>query len=311
MRRSLAFAVIVFAALILSSCAKNGTETSPAPNARHATVTMKDGTTTAGSVVSSSDKEITIAGDDKITRTIPMDQVRSVEYTDTVQAAAETAAPPAKPPTTNLALPERGTPVKPVQKSRQTATADNTPVPQAQKLQPTYELPVGTKVAVRTFETIDSATAAEGQTFAGEVTKNVVDGAGDIVIPARSNAEIIIKSASKGGHFRGTSDLVLDLKSVMIGGNRYSLETAAISKEGKQGMGANKRTATYTGGGAALGAIIGAIAGGGKGAAIGAVAGAGAGAVTQTVTKGSSIKVPAETILTFQLDQPLTVSAEK
>ena len=52
MRRSLAFAVIVFAALILSSCAKNGTEMSPAPNARHAAVNMKDGTMTAGSVVS-------------------------------------------------------------------------------------------------------------------------------------------------------------------------------------------------------------------------------------------------------------------
>jgi hypothetical protein len=255
---------------------------------------MKDGTTTAGSVVSSSDKEITIAGDDKITRTIPMEQVRSVEYTDTAPAAAEAATPPAPPPTTNSALPERGTPVQP-----------------GQKLQPTYELPVRTQVAVRTFETIDSATAAEGQTFPGEVTKNVVDGAGDIVIPARSNAEIVIKSASKGGHFRGTSDLVLDLKSVTIGGKRYLIETAAISKVGKQGMGANKRTATYTGGGAALGAIIGAIAGGGKGAAIGAVSGAGAGAVTQAVTKGSSIKVLAETILTFQLDQPLTVSAEK
>ena len=294
MRRSLAFAVIVFASLILSSCANNGTETSPAPNARHATVIMKDGTTTAGSVVSSSDKEITIAGDNKITRTIPMDQVRSVEYTDTAPAPAETDTPPAAPPTTNSALPEQGTAVQP-----------------EQKLQPTYELPVGTIVVVRTFETIDSVTAAEGQIFPGEVTKNVVDATGDIVIPARSNAEILIKSASKGGRFRGTSDLVLDLKSVTIGGKRYLLETAAISKVGKQGMGANKRTATYTGGGAALGAIIGAIAGGGKGAAIGALSGAGAGAVTQAVTKGSSIKVPAETLLTFQLDQPLTVSAEK
>jgi hypothetical protein len=76
--------------------------------------------------------------------------------------------------------------------------------------------------------TIDSALAAESQSFPGEVTKNVVDGAGDIVIPPGSNAEIVIKSASKGGHFSGASDLVLDLKSVTIGGKRYSTETAAI-----------------------------------------------------------------------------------
>ena len=52
--------------------------------------------------------------------------------------------------------------------------------------------------------------------------------------------------------------------------------------------------------------LLGAIAGGGKGAAIGAGSGAAAGAVTQVVTKGS-IKVPAETVLTFKLDSPLRV----
>jgi len=68
-------------------------------------------------------------------------------------------------------------------------------------------------------------------------------------------------------------------------------------------------TAEYTGGGAAIGAIIGAIAGHGKGAAIGAGSGAAAGALTQIVTKGGSIKVPAETVLTFKLDKPLRVVA--
>ncbi len=69
----------------------------------------------------------------------------------------------------------------------------------------------------------------------------------------------------------------------------------------------NKRSGKYMGGGAALGAIIGAIAGGGKGAAIGAASGAGAGAATQILTRGS-VKVPAETLLTFKLDAPLRLS---
>ena len=81
------------------------------------------------------------------------------------------------------------------------------------------------------------------------------------------------------------------------------------AKKGNSGVGANKRTAEYTGGGAALGAIIGAIAGGGKGAAIGAGAGAGAGALTQILTKGGAIRVPIETVLTFSLDKPLRVTA--
>jgi outer membrane lipoprotein SlyB len=57
-----------------------------------------------------------------------------------------------------------------------------------------------------------------------------------------------------------------------------------------------------SGGGAALGAIIGAIAGGGRGAAIGAVTGAAAGGAVQVMTKGPKVKIPSETRLTFILE---------
>jgi hypothetical protein len=173
----------------------------------------------------------------------------------------------------------------------------------------TYEVASGTEVSVRSEETIDSAQAAEGQTYAAEVTSDVPDASGDVVIPRGANALIVIRSAAKGGRFHGTSDLVLDLASVSVGGRQYQLSTTDLVRKGKQGMGANKRTAEYTGGGAAIGAIIGAIAGHGKGAALGAASGAGAGAITQIATKGSSIKVPAETVLTFKLDKPLRVVA--
>src|SRR6202008_1947090 len=75
--------------------------------------------------------------------------------------------------------------------------------------------------------------------------------------------------------------------------------------ERKDGLGANQRTGKYVGGGAAIGAIIGAIAGGGKGAAIGAGAGAAAGAGAQVLTRGHSVSVPTESLLTFRLQEPL------
>lgn len=162
---------------------------------------------------------------------------------------------------------------------------------------------------MRTNEAIDSATAQEGQTFDAQVTRDAKDADGDVVIPRGSQAHIVIKSASKGGRFRGASDLVLDLQTVTIDGKPYTIDTADIGQKGRSGLGANKRTGEFTGGGAALGAIIGAIAGGGKGAAIGAGAGAGAGAATPTLTKGGSIKVPVESVLTFQLDKPLKITA--
>jgi hypothetical protein len=154
---------------------------------------------------------------------------------------------------------------------------------------------------------IDSATAAEGQTYAAEIADDVPDANGDTVVPRGANAQVIIRSATKGNRFHGTSDLVLDLQSISVGGKEYLVSTTDLQQKGKQGFGANKRTAEFTGGGAALGAIIGAIAGGGKGAAIGAGAGAGAGAIGQVATKGGAIKVPAETMLTFQLDKPVQI----
>jgi len=175
----------------------------------------------------------------------------------------------------------------------------------------TYVVPAGTEIPVRSEETIDSAKAVEGQTYAAEVADDIRDAEGSIVIPRGSNAQILIRSASKGGRFRGTSDLVLDLQSVSVEGQEYQLSTADLEQRGKDGVGGNRRTAEYSGGGAALGAIIGAIAGGGKGAAIGAGSGAGAGALTQILTKGGSIRVPAETILTFKLERPLRVTAAR
>jgi hypothetical protein len=171
----------------------------------------------------------------------------------------------------------------------------------------TYELPAGTEVPVRVEETIDSGAAAEGQTYAAEIASDVVDESGAVVIPHGANAQLVIRSASKGGRIHGASDLVLDLQSVSVEGQRYELDAVDVQQKGREGVGANKRTAEFTGGGAAIGAIIGAIAGGGKGAAIGAGAGAGAGALTQVLTKGGAIKVPAETVLRFKLNTPLRV----
>ena len=47
-------------------------------------------------------------------------------------------------------------------------------------------------------ETIDSDKAVEGQSFPAEVTKDILDPEGDVVIRG-SRAQIVIRSASEGG----------------------------------------------------------------------------------------------------------------
>ena len=157
----------------------------------------------------------------------------------------------------------------------------------------------GTTVHVRTNEEIN-ATDTDGRVFSGVVDQDVMGRNGRIVIPKGSDVELAVKRASD-------KDLALDLDSVTINGQRYGVEAEqnVITPESKEGIGANKRTGKYVGGGALLGAIIGAVAGGGKGAAIGAGAGAAAGAGAQVLTRGKTVHVPAESLLTFRLAQPL------
>ena len=73
----------------------------------------------------------------------------------------------------------------------------------------------------------------------------------------------------------------------------------------RQGLGANKRTGKFVGGGALLGTVLGAIAGGSRGAAIGALAGGAAGAGGEVLTRGRALHIPPETILRFRLDYPV------
>jgi hypothetical protein len=316
MRLQAAFAALALTAL-LTSCGKKESAQAPQPAAQapaaapaqaatgpHAFVHLKDGSAVPGAIVASSQTDMVVAGDDGIERKIPLGQIKSVEYTEAKPAARQPepvkkAAAPATAPA----------PGQPAQQASQQPVQQAAPAPPPAVTTKTYELAVGSEVSVRTNEAIDSATAAEGQTFDAQVTRDAKDASGAVVIPRGSGARIVIKSASKGGRFRGASDLVLDLQSVRIGGKQYSIDTSDIGQKGRSGLGANKRTVEITGGGAALGAIIGAIAGGGKGAAIGGGAGAGAGALTQVLTKGGSIKVPVESVLTFNLDKPLKVIA--
>jgi hypothetical protein len=303
MRRQL-FLSAVLAVFFLSSC-----NNASAPAGPRATVTMRDGTLVGGTVVATSPTEIKLLGDDQQTRTLAMAQVKSIDYEDT-SAAANTPAAPTADQSAQSSAPPQNAPNAPSTTSRraprEVSESHEHPVESAITTK-SYELPVGTEVSVRTEETIDSGKAVEAQTFAAEVTQTVRDESGATVIPRGANAQIVITSASKGGRFTKASDLSLDLKSVAIDGRQYRISTVDVRQKGKAGLGANKRTAEYSGGGAALGAIIGAIAGGGKGAGIGAGAGAGAGALTQIITKGGSIKIPVETVLTFRLDKPLRV----
>src|SRR6185295_10835856 len=213
---------------LLTSCSSQSTADGP-----HATVLLRDGTRVAGIVTATTPSGITLMGDDKVSHTISMAQVQSVSYDQPPPVQPGSADSGAAPPD---------------------ATHDDHYHPTVAAIQSkTYRLPAGALIPVRSEETIDAAVATGGQTYAAEVTRDIKDAEGAVVIPRGSNAQIIIRSAARGGRIKGASDLVLDLDSVSVEGRLYRLDTQDVIQKGRDGVGKNKRTAIFTGGGAAVG----------------------------------------------------------
>ncbi len=164
-------------------------------------------------------------------------------------------------------------------------------------------VPAGTTITVSLGSAIGSKLSQPGQTFNGSVSKDVVVG-NEVVIPRGANVTGTVTDAKPLGRFKGGAELQVRLESVTLNGADVPVQTAARTFTAK---GKGKRTAIMTGGGAALGGIIGGLAGGGKGAAIGALAGGGAGAGGAAFTGNKDIVLPAETVVSFELSQPLEV----
>ncbi|MBI4459850.1 MAG: hypothetical protein HY648_07310 [Acidobacteria bacterium] len=184
-----------------------------------------------------------------------------------------------------------------------TTTAPSGPI-QTTTVEPGV-IPTGTTISVRTNEEISSSDQSEqmDKSFSAQIEQDVVDQRGELLIPKGSPAELVILRSSEGG-VTGTPTMELAVKSVTVRGRSYSVGTAPTEQRGTEGLGASRRTAEMVGGGAILGTLIGAAVGGGKGAAIGAITGAAGGAAVQVLTRGKEINVPAETVMTFRLDQP-------
>ena len=164
------------------------------------------------------------------------------------------------------------------------------------------QVPAGTQVVVRLIDPVNSEKDSLGQTFRANVDQPVFVN-GQTVIPRGADAIVTLIDAQKSGKIQGRTVLTLDLKSVTVNGRPYDIVSTGVAQSSEA---RGKRSGEVIGGTAALGAIIGAIAGGGKGAAIGAGSGAAVGTAGQVLTSGQKVNVPAETRLTFTLQNPLT-----
>jgi hypothetical protein len=165
-------------------------------------------------------------------------------------------------------------------------------------------IPAGTTITVEMIDGIDSAVNHTGEVFHASLDRPLmVDN--NVVVPRGADVYVQLTDVSSAGRLRGKNELHLQLIKMDFEGRSYSLVSGTYEASGSS---RSKDSGKKIGGGAVVGAVLGAIAGGGKGAAIGAAIGGGGGAIYQGAKGGKSLKIAPETRLDFQLESPLTVT---
>ncbi len=163
-------------------------------------------------------------------------------------------------------------------------------------------LPQGSTVRVRTQTTISTHEARNGETIQANLDAPLIAN-GVVLAPRGADVTLAVTDSDPGGRVKGRARIGLRLVSLPVVGERRSVVSNTYWHEAP---GTKKKDVAKIGIMSGIGAAIGAIAGGGKGAAIGAGAGGGAGTAVVLSTHGDAAVIPAESIIQFRLDQPIT-----
>jgi hypothetical protein len=156
-------------------------------------------------------------------------------------------------------------------------------------------VPAGTRLVIRTSDTIDSRRHSAGHRFRGQLEGALMVN-GVTAVPRGAFLYGRITQARQSGRVAGSSELAIEFTDVMINDQLIALSTSGLQAQGGNEAG---RTVGRT----ARAAAIGGLAGGSRGARRGARVGVGASLLTQ----GSSINIPAGTILETSLAAALNL----
>jgi hypothetical protein len=193
--------------------------------------------------------------------------------------------------------------------NRQTAaSADSTNNPSAPALDKEISeaktvVPAGTRLRVALVDAVSSDKSRAGDSFMGVLAEPIVLD-GKTILEKGTKVRGLVVDAKESGRVKGRASIQLTLTEIVRAGNSLTISTKPYSAVAES---TKKRDAAIIGGGAGLGAAIGAIAGGGKGALIGAGIGGGAGTGTVLATKGKEIRYSPETRIQFTLARSIEI----
>jgi len=165
-------------------------------------------------------------------------------------------------------------------------------------------IPQGTLLQLRTSESVGTRRAKDGEPVQFTVIRDVAVG-GVLAIPRGATVHGVVTEVKQAGDLGGSPVLALKLTSLDLGGQSYQLDSDQFKVKGPNKAGQTVGKAVS---GAIIGTVIGCAVSRGTGCAIGAAAGAGAGMAASAASPGPGVWIPAEALVTFHLNTPLTVT---
>jgi hypothetical protein len=165
----------------------------------------------------------------------------------------------------------------------------------------------GTMVTVRLNQALSSDQNQPGDGFAATLAQPVVvDG---IVVAERGQTVGgRVVEAQKAGRMKGVSRLGIQLTELTVAdGQPVPIQSELVARNGRTSEGRDVGAVAAT---TATGAAIGAMADWGTGAVVGAGVGAVGGLIGVLLTRGHPTVLYPESVLTFRIDAPVTVSTQ-
>jgi hypothetical protein len=184
------------------------------------------------------------------------------------------------------------------------------PMNQAPAYQPapvpsSLNLAAGTWLTVRTTNPISTDHNQVGDAFSAVLTEPIVVN-GFVIARRGQTIQGRVSQVEKAGRVSGTSKLGLELTQVsLVDGQQVTLHSQLVTRDGGTSFG---RDAAAIGATTAAGAAIGAGVNGGVGAGVGAAGGLVVSTVGVLLTRGKPAVIYPETVLTFKVVDPITIS---
>ncbi len=262
---------------------------------------LRNGTTIQGTFLGGDNRSVRFATGNQV-NTYYLTDIDSISFSAPPGASAPQSGAANNPPPPDAPNPPPGQPNSPPPPD-QTAQAQPAPDASATPGPMGIVVPAGTAMTIRLIDPVNSERDSLGQTYRASIDQPIAIN-GQTVIPRGADATVALVQSKQSGKIQGRTVLTLQLRSVTVNGQSHDVVSSDVV-QASASRGA--RSAKVIGGTTALGAIIGGIAGGGAGAAIGAGSGAAVGTAAQVITSGQKVKVPVETRLTFNLQNPLNL----